>query len=159
SHPSDYESGVDTDEAFQGNPSGYLRSQVDGPEGFGTLMQAFSADDYRGKRLRYSAEVKSEDIEGWAGLWMRVDGPQNQTLSFDNMLSRSIQGTTEWHRCEIVLDVPQKSSKIAFGVLLSGAGQIWINAIQFAEVGKEVAVTSDSMPTQPANLEFTTNQD
>ena len=42
-------------------------------EGFVGIMQSFSAENYLDKRLRFSALVKSEGIEGWGGLWMRVD--------------------------------------------------------------------------------------
>jgi len=38
----------------------------------------FKADDYRNKRMRLSAAVKSEGIEDWAGLWMRIDGPDQR---------------------------------------------------------------------------------
>jgi len=41
--------------------------------GFGTLMQDFRADHYQGKRVRFSAFVKTEAAQDWAGLWMRVD--------------------------------------------------------------------------------------
>jgi hypothetical protein len=97
-----------------------LRSKALEAEGFGTLMQTFKAEEYRNKRLRLSAMVKVESIENWAGLWMRVDGPPRQVLSFDNMQSRPIQGSSDWQPYEIVLDVPEESLDIAFGLLLNG---------------------------------------
>jgi hypothetical protein len=48
-------------------------------DGFGTLMQDFRAKQYVGKRVRFSAFVKSENVEGWAGLWMRVDKGEGAT--------------------------------------------------------------------------------
>ncbi len=155
SHPQQYEYGVDKEETYEGKPSAYLRSKADYVEGFGTLMQTFKADKYRSKRLKYAAMVKAEGIEDWAGLWMRVDGPQGQVLSFDNMQSRSIQGTEDWQRYEIVLDVPEESLSIAFGILLSGAGQAWISKIDFTEVGYDVATTSEERHDTPVNLDFT----
>ena len=68
SKPADYESSVDTGNAYGGQPSAYLRSknsQVQ--DGFGTLMQNFSAEQYVGKRVRFSAFVKSENIQRWSG--------------------------------------------------------------------------------------------
>jgi hypothetical protein len=51
--------------------------------------------------------------------------------------------------------VPEESQEIAFGILLHGSGQVWINEIQFTEVGKDVPVTSDSsMLDKPTNLDF-----
>ena len=155
-HPHDYEQGIDTEVTFNSKKSAYLRSKGSEPEGFGTLMQTFQAKAYLGKRLRYSAHVKSEEVEKWAGLWMRIDGPQVGMLGFDNMQNRPIKGTTDWQRYEIVLNVPQDSTNIAFGILMEGSGQVWLNDIQFAEVTNDVPVTdlSKSFPDQPENLDF-----
>jgi hypothetical protein len=70
---------------------------------FGSVVQTISARRYAGKRLRFAAEVKSADIIGSAGLWMRVDGQNREVLAFDNMQSRPITGTTDWRQYSIVL--------------------------------------------------------
>jgi hypothetical protein len=144
-----------TEEKADGKGSGYLRSKEAWSAGSSTLMQTFKADEYCGKRLRYSALVKAEKVSDWAGLWMRVDGSQRQTLAFDNMQSRPIAGTTDWQPYEIVLDVPQESSKIAFGILLCGPGQVWISDIQFAITDADTPTTGESISHQPVNLNFT----
>jgi hypothetical protein len=97
SHPQNYEQGIVT---HNGKKSGYLKAQVVQSGGFGTLMQMFKADSYRNKRMRLSAAVKSEGVENWAGLWMRIDGPE-ETLGFDNMQNRPIKGTTSWQKYEV----------------------------------------------------------
>lgn len=157
SNPTDYELGVDNTETFQGKNSGYLRSRRPGAEGFGTMMQMFKADIYRNKRMSFSAVVKSVDVENWAGLWMRIDGPSERTLGFDNMQNRPIKGTTDWQRYVVVLDVPTESINIAFGVLLDGPGQVCLSDVQFNEVGLDVPTTNMSATkvAQPGNLDFT----
>ena len=55
----------------------YIKSKEENINGFGTLMQDFSADKYLNKRVRLSGYVKSKDVVQWAGLWMRIDGNQN----------------------------------------------------------------------------------
>jgi flavoprotein len=122
-------------------------------------MQSFQATNYQNKRMRYSAAVKSEEVKEWAGLWMRIDGPvQGKLLGFDNMNNRPITGTTDWQQYEVVLDVPQNSTSISFGILLRGAGQVWISNAQFEEVGTDVPVTAPSKskeePDKPGNLDF-----
>jgi hypothetical protein len=155
SHPKDYELGIDTIITYQGKNSGYIKSIAAEAEGFGTMMQMFKANDYRHKRLRFSSMVKSEGIAGWAGLWMRVDGP-NKGLSFDNMENRPIKGTTDWQKYEVVLDAPETSVYIAFGILLEGKGQAWLSDVHFEEVGTDIPVTGSSReyPDKPANLDF-----
>ena len=65
---------LDRTGAHAGNACAYLKSVVAETDGFGTLMQMFKADEYRGKRVRMSGYVKAKDASDWAGLWMRVDG-------------------------------------------------------------------------------------
>jgi hypothetical protein len=158
SDPQDYELGIDANAVRNGKYSGYLKAKVADPRGFGTMMQMFKANHYLNKRMRFSAWVKSEGIEAWAGLWMRVDGPQHSSLSFDNMQNRPIKGTTDWHKYEVILDVPQESVAIAFGLLLTGKGQAWVSEVQFEEVGADVPTTSheayEDLPEKPGNLDF-----
>jgi hypothetical protein len=159
SAPDNYAYGIDDEERFQEKPSGYLRSKEAEVDGFGTLMQTFRAEKYRNKRLHFSAMVKAEGVENWAGLWMRVDGPQDRVLGFDNMQSRPIQDTSDWQPYKIILDVPEESLEIAFGVLLDGPGQVWINDILFTEVSNDVPTTSSQMSLdQPTNLDFAMHQ-
>ena len=72
-------------------------------------MQQFSADRFLGKRVRFAAFVKAQDVEGWAGLWMRLDGRFSVTLKLDNMQNRPIRGTSEWNLYSCVLDVPPET--------------------------------------------------
>ena len=142
SHPKDYEMSLDRNGPHGGNACAYLKSVVPETSGFGTLMQMFKADEYRGKRVRMSGYVKAKDASDWAGLWMRVDGARkDEMLAFDNMEDRAIKGTIDWKKYEIVLDVPENSEMVAFGLLLSGKGQAWMDDLQFETVGKDVPTT------------------
>jgi hypothetical protein len=158
SKPTEYESGIDSGNAYGGLPSAYLRSKKAQVEtGFGTMMQNFSAEQYVGKRVRLSAFVKSENIDRWAGLWMRVDGKAGQApLSFDNMQDRPVKGTSAWRNYEVVLDVPSGATGIFFGILLDGPGTVWMNSLKFEEVPTSIPTTDKvKAPLQgPTNLGF-----
>jgi len=155
SKPADYETGIDASGAYNGHPSAFLKAKKPVVEGFGTLMQDFSAGHYAGKRVRFSAFLKTEGALDWAGLWMRVDKGSEQ-VAFDNMQNRSIKGTTNWQRYEVVLDVPQDATGIFFGVLLGGSGEVWLNDAKFETVDKTVPTTGRAQrPEEPTNLDFT----
>jgi hypothetical protein len=94
-------------------------------------------------------------VAGWAGLWMRVDCPDEFGCAFDNMQNRAIQGTSSWKRHEVVLDVASHAEAIAFGVLLSGPGAAWINQVKLEVVDKSVPTTAINTPNkEPTNLDF-----
>ena len=159
SAPADFDMGIDHAIVHAGKSSGFLKSKVTKPAGFGTLMQMCKGDEFHGKRVRMSAWVRSENVTDWAGLWMRVDGSDaNQALAFDNMQSRPIRGNSEWKKHQIVLDVAPEAKDIAFGILLQGTGHVWLDGVTFEVVDRSVPSTGRSLGTdlalQPQNLDF-----
>jgi hypothetical protein len=159
-----YTVGIDSTQPHIRSTSAYVRSNGPG-EGndFGGMMQAFDAADYHGKRLRFSAWMKTKDALNGAQLWMRVDGKtQGQSLQFDNMDRRPHpMGTTDWQFCEVVLDVPPEATAVALGFFIKQTGQAWVNDAKVEVVDESVAVTDMNMsksgrklPAAPANLEF-----
>jgi hypothetical protein len=157
SKPAEYEVGVDAEQAHQGHASAFLKSKKLNVDGFGTLMQLITAEQYRGNKARLSGLVKSEEVSGWAGLWMRVD-KGTETIAIDNMQNQPIKGTTGWQRNEVVLEVPKDATRVAFGILLNGPGQVWLNSTKLEIVGSGVPTTNlneNQLPGQPVNLEFT----
>jgi erythromycin esterase len=140
-----FESGLDTEVKHGGNASAYIKATTDRPRGGTTLVQAFAADSFRGKRVRMSAYVRTRDV-GSIALWMRVDTAESSNVAFDNMAARPIKGTNDWTKHEIVLDVPADAADITFGVIASGGGQAWFDDFQFEAVDSEVATTAMPAP-------------
>jgi C-terminal processing protease CtpA/Prc len=145
--------GVDRAVQHGGMASGHITARSSEASGFGALSQVVRADSYRGKRVRFSAFVRTRDARGTgAGLWMRVDG-EGGILAFDNMQHRAIIGTADWTRVAVVLDVPQDAEGIAFGFLLMASGEAWIDDATFEVVGSDVAGTNTMAPSaDPTHL-------
>lgn len=164
SDPDSYDMGIDKGAGQDGKNAATIKSKVKKIKGFGTLMQDCLPDNYLGKRVRMSGMVKTKGLSDWAGLWFRIDQKNSdRDLGFDNMhdgkKDRSIKGTTDWTRYEIVLDVPANASNLAYGALLVGTGQIWFDDIKFEIVDKSVPTTGESsehlMPgKEPVNGDF-----
>lgn len=131
----------------------FIKARNDSPSGFGTLMQMVGADRYLGKRLQLSAMLKTAGADH-AQLWMRMDGPKSEMLGFYNMDDRPVTGTTDWKRYSVVLDVPDGTKAIAFGVFLNGKGALWIQDFKLDLVGKDVPVSISELPKTPVNLDF-----
>ena len=92
---------------------------------FGSLMQRVQARDLAGKLLKYEGELRADGIDGWAGLWLRVDGDQTPNLFFDNMSDRPIRGSTPWTRFELSVKLPEETVWLNYGIVMSGSGQLW----------------------------------
>ncbi|MDF7826599.1 toll/interleukin-1 receptor domain-containing protein [Pontiellaceae bacterium B12227] len=92
---------------------------------FGSLMQRIDARHLAGKAMRFEADLRGVNLAGWAGLWLRADGEQESDLLFDNMHNRSIRGTTQWTRYCLTVSLPPETVWLNYGLVLSGAGQLW----------------------------------
>ncbi len=143
SRPDLFEIGKDENVKYNGQAAHYIKSVADVKEGFGTIMKQIPPGEYLGKRVKLTGNIKTEDIDNQAAMWMRVDGPDSvKALQFDNMTNRPIKGTTDWTKYEIVLDVPENSTGIAYGVLSGGNGEAWFDDLKFEVVGNDVPTTN-----------------
>jgi hypothetical protein len=158
-NPGDYDAGVDPKIAFTGASSGFIRSVVPNPQTFGTYMQMVDATEYRGKRVRMTAQMKTDNVQDWSGLWLRIDTATRPGASFDNMQNRPVKGTNDWMPISIVLDVDRQATAMAFGVLLAGRGAAWVDDVSFTVVGTDVPVTDiiNGAGVPPRNLDFESN--
>jgi len=142
SNPEDFQVSLDNSIFTEGNSSALLQFDSPSVTGFDNLMQAILPDAYRGQRVRFSGDIKTEGTSR-VSPWMRVDGSNSQVLQFDNSYGRALVGTHDWTPFEIVLDVPEESVSIVFGVMASGRGMAWIDNVQFEIVGEDVPSTND----------------
>lgn len=142
--PQNYSAGIDTASVDGVHNAKFLRYVQGNGESWATVMQQFSAHDYAGKRVRFSARVKAMNVSGWAGLWMRVDTAAKSVASFYNSADKPIKGSTGWQLRTVVLDVPADASVVSIGIIDNGTGQVWMDALALEVVGTEVPV--DAMP-------------
>lgn len=162
-HESDYQTETDETQCHSGKRCASLKSIVAKPRPFGNLMQYIDAKNYAGKRVRMSAWVKSKVESGTGQLWIRIDGDwesaSKQSGCFDNMDDRPIRGTTDWKKYDLVVQLPPKSTGIAFGLMLVGKGQLWIDDVSLEVVSTDVPltgryVTDSGYASSPMNLNF-----
>jgi hypothetical protein len=129
SDKTDFQSGIDKTETHSGIESVYLKSVVPRPKEFGFISKSIQPEPYCGKRLKFTAWVKTSLAEGASvQLWLRVDGDWKQRAGcFDNMYKRRIKGNTDWSHFEVEVEVPDTSKQIVYGALLNGTGQLWLD--------------------------------
>nr|GFD16009.1 hypothetical protein [Tanacetum cinerariifolium] len=94
---------------------------------------------FKGKTLKLSGFLKTNQVQdGYAGLWMRVDGAEG-VLAFDNMKSRPVQGTTDWQQYAISLPLSDEAEAIYIGGLLPAAGTMWLDDLTLTVDDKPLA--------------------
>jgi hypothetical protein len=160
SEPLSYEMGIEKGAGLDGKNAATIKSKEEKIAGFGTLMQQFIPYQFLGKRIRLTGYIKTDEVLGSAGFWLRVEQANSvQSLAIDNMKDRPIKGTNNWKKVEIVLEVPENASKISYGAYLKGTGQIWFDNLIFEEVSNFVPITGKMVDRKilnkyPLNLDF-----
>jgi erythromycin esterase len=129
--PSGYESGLDYAVTHSGGASAYVKASSDNISDRTSLSQQIFGDLYRGKRIRLTAYLRSENVTVAAGLFLGDDSMQGQPIA----------GTTDWTRYELVVDVPQDVFPTWLGLWLQGQGQVWMDDLHLEIVGKNVPLT------------------
>lgn len=92
---------------------------------FGCITYSIPAN-YIGKTITLSGNIKHENVRGYVGLLLRVDGFSG-SLAFDNMGKQKINGTNDWKRYAIKLPYPSGAEKIYVGGILVGKGTAWFD--------------------------------
>ena len=117
---------------------------------FGVGTQATLPSLSLGRSLRLTGWIRTENVDsGYAGLWMRVDGPSG-FLAFDNMNQRGVRGTTPWTRHVIVLPVDSAATRIVFGILHPGTGAAWFDSLTLEVFGPARPRSVVIAPARPA---------
>jgi erythromycin esterase len=156
-----YEIAVDSIAAFAGRGSLRMRfvdsiGAVGGPS-FAVVSRPFPLATVIGRRLRLSGYVRTEDVQnGYAGLWMRVDGPGGRVILLDNMHARGPRGTTPWTRYEIDMPVDSGATAVYFGALHPGRGTAWFDSLALQVVGPSMPRTVEWFAPEPRAAEDVT---
>jgi hypothetical protein len=148
-----YKFGLDTTISQHGKNSATLESIVENPAEFCTMMQNMAVKNFSGKRVKMTGYIKSQGTDVIGSMWMRIDDIGNKvTADFDNMMDRPVTGNSDWTKCEIVFDVPERCM-IAFGFILSGSGKIWVDNVSFEIVSSTTPKTANNL-NQPFPEEY-----
>jgi hypothetical protein len=100
-----------------------IRAAVPEPCGFPGLQQMIAADDYRGRTLVFSGELRTEDVADRAGLHLMAGppaGPATARQSPPRRTTVTVTGSQDWARHEVTADVPGDAGIVGFGFFLIG---------------------------------------
>lgn len=118
---------------------------------FGACAFAIPAK-YEGRVIKLRGFLKTENVsvDGYAGLWMRLDG----SGEFYNMEDQKITGTNDWKEYTIELPLTDAVTTIHVGGLIVGKGKIWIDDFEVFIDDKPIEEAPEKKVTiYPASLD------
>lgn len=91
-------------------------------EPFGNIRQSIKASGYRAKEIRLSAALR---VSGGVGyLWVSINVPGSPGIFHQEIIT-----SDKWQEYHIVAEVPQKASKITYGLAYAGQGAAFIDDV------------------------------
>ena len=102
-----------------------------GPEAGGeaSIMTLSLPRSFSGERLELRGWLRTQDVSGFAGIWLREDG-RNGVVEFDNMQDQNLAGTTEWKEYRLSLPLNDGARTVLLGALLVGEGTLWVDDLE-----------------------------
>jgi hypothetical protein len=129
-----YDFGFDKQNGRNNTVCGFISAKSNAAPDSASLVEAFEADRYKGRRVRFSAYLKTQGASN-AELWLRAEDSDHNILAMDRTNKNPVKITADWTEYSCELDVPVQSATIKFGATLSTAGQLWIDDASFEVVG------------------------
>ena len=108
------------------------------PGGGLSALTAAIPIDFGGKTIELRGWLKTRNVSGFAGLWIREDAGQS-AVEMDNMQNRRLHGTNGWREFSVSVPVAGNADRLLFGALLSGTGVAWVDGLRLLVDGKPVA--------------------
>ncbi|WP_179213155.1 erythromycin esterase family protein [Maribacter sedimenticola] len=119
-----------------GNSVGKVVSDNDGT--FGCITYRIPVN-YVGDTIVLSGLIKYENVKGFVGLLMRIDGHSKKSpLAFKSMQNQKIRGTSDWKEYSIKLPFPSNAKTIFVGGILGKKGIAWFDDFKVRIDGKDI---------------------
>ena len=126
----------------------------------GSSAQAFSSFtkmvpmDFSGQGIELTGSLRTQDVDGSATLWMRLDGSAG-SLGFVNLRGEAPSGSTEWTRYSVELPHDIEARELYFGFLLEGTGTVWADDLELLVDGRPIW-NAEPLEREPTVLETDT---
>lgn len=104
-----------------------------------TVTKTIIDERFSGQKIKLTGYLKTEEVNGAAGLWFRIDGADT-VLAFDNMMRTAVRGTTDWTEYTIELNYDGKNAQhIVAGAQILGTGKVWVDNMHISIDGVDIA--------------------
>jgi hypothetical protein len=143
-----------------GEPASVIRAKPNATANdYEVLGAPVPIEQFRGKRVRISAYIKTDSVDAAAGLCMWIKDADENVMAHDNLADHYAVGTSDWTRYDIVTDVPKNAAKIIIQTQIRGGGSVWSDGFEVCVVDDKVPLSDDhtwrSWSPRPAEYQTT----
>ena len=95
--------------------------------------------NFEGENLEIKGWMKTENVVGYAQLWLRIDNEKGKVINLVNYPRNSLKGTTDWTEYGTSVQIPADAHTIYFGFLITGSGKVWADDLNLIVDRKPLA--------------------
>jgi len=134
-----YKCVADTQVKHGGNQS-LLIEQTDSSNAssFASIVNVIPAR-YVGKEIEFRCYLKFQGVDNFAGILIRIDDANHNTLQFNSLQPLGISGTRDWQLYSIKTPLPPTAQWIFVATILGGAGKLWADDGQVLIDDKDIS--------------------
>jgi hypothetical protein len=88
----------------------------------------------RRRKMRIGAFIKAENVTTFAGIYSTVYRTNEMVARYGNRETPPVKGTLGWMRYSAEVNVPAGADSLELGVILHGAGKVWIDDVTMQPV-------------------------
>ncbi len=101
--------------------------------------------NYTGDTISLTGRIKYENVKGFVGLLMRIDGLNaKKSLAFESMQKLKIEGTNDWKAYTIKLPLSRDANAIYVAGILGGTGTAWFDDFKITIDGKDIQTLKET---------------
>jgi hypothetical protein len=147
-----FEASRDQNVTFRGQPTARLQASVETAD-LGSLHHSIAAEEYREKRIRFATNAKIKGVQGWTGVWLRIESIDVPFLAYADTHAVDLRGDSDWTALTIVIDVPKNARAVHLGLAQVGPGTSWFGPVSVETVDRSVPLSynaaSRNFATEP----------
>ncbi len=125
----DYYTYKDDSVKVDGSNSIRIQKKAAEPDGKFTSVTFSLPANFSAKKITLKGFIKTENVNGYAGLWLRADAGTN-AADFGNLGESAPKANTDWKNYSVTIKMDKDVTKIVFGGLLSGSGKAWFDKFE-----------------------------
>lgn len=137
-HPAEYDFYLDSLVKFSGKYALCIEaSQKESQENY-AFIGWLNPLNAKAKKIEVTAKIKTQDAkDGFAALFLITKNKFDelkQTHNFD----QKIGGSQDWQTYTLTMDYPEDAVAISTGLMFTGTGKTWIDAVKLTVNGKDI---------------------
>ncbi len=91
------------------------------------------------KRSNSGVGLKFQGVDDFAGILIRIDDANHNTLQFNSLQPQGISGTRDWQLYSIKTPLPPNAQWIFVATILGGPGKLWADDGQVLIDNKDIS--------------------